>query len=75
MVILKVKKAIITFWNIEKRLTVTKFNSKQVLIKMDKDCIFILEGDVAQMVERVTTAYTRNEDRYLASPLILLIFL
>ena len=42
---------------------------------MDKDCIFILKGDVAQMVERVTTAYTRNEDRYLASPLILLIFL
>ena len=75
MVILKVKKAIITFWNIEKRLTVTKFNSKQVLIKMDKDCIFILEGDVAQMVEHVTTAYRRNEDRYLASPLILLIFL
>ena len=42
---------------------------------MDKDCIFILEEDVAQMVERLTTAYTRNEDQYLASPLILLIFL
>ena len=68
---MKVKKAIVTFWNIEKRLTVTKFNSKQVLIKMDKDCIFILKGDVAQMVECVTTVYTRTEDQYLASPLIL----
>ena len=57
-------------------LTLQNLNLKQILIKMDKNYIFISKGDVAQMIEYgVALTQGTGIDWYFASPLILFYFI